>query len=346
MQKSDIAFILKSFVIWRIFLFLGVYLSSYIFDLQSNFLGGGMQNYLSNPYFWAWGNFDGEHYLAIAQFGYQPLTYFFFPLYPILIRLFGNTQLTALLISHFSFLIALIGFYKLVRLDYSEKIARLVIILLLVFPTSFFFGSVYTESLFFALVVWFFWFLRKKKWLWVTFLGSLASAARIMGIVLLVPFGLFGYMYYLFALTGDPLAFVHNITLFGGQRSENIIILPQVFYRYIFKIIPNLGYSYFPAVFPAFLELGVAVVFLALIFLAIKKLKPVYVYYLIAGYLLSTISGSFSSLPRYVLVLFPAFILLGLFLEKKPILKVLWVGLSVAISVISVMLFTRGYFVA
>ena len=305
-----------------------------------------MQNYLSNPYLWAWGNFDGEHYLAIAQFGYQPLTHFFFPLYPLLIRFLDGSQFSALLISHMSFVISLIGLYKLIRLDCSTKVARLAIILLLAFPTSFFFGSVYTESLFLALVTWFFYVLRKKKWIGAFVLGSLASAARLVGAVLLGPFGLFGYMYYLLRETGDPLAFFHNITLFGGQRSEGLVLLPQVFYRYFFKVLPNLNYFYFPAVFTTFLELSVALLFLILIAFSFKKLKPVYTYFLTTGYLVSTFSGSFSSLPRYVLVLFPAFILIAMFLQNKPIIRAVWLILSVILLAISVMLFTRGYFVA
>lgn len=346
MSRKDLIFILKSFVVWRAGLLAALFLAIKSVPLQANFLGGGLQNYLANPYFWAWGNFDGEHYLAIARFGYQPLTYFFFPLYPLLIKLFGETQLSALVISHLSLIIGLFGFYKLVRLDYSAKIAKLSIILLLAFPTSFFFGGVYTESLFLALAVWFFWFLRKRKWLGVILLGSLASATRLVGAVLLVPFGLLGYMYYLLKTTGDPLAFIHNIALFGGQRSESIVLLPQVFYRYFFKIIPNLNYSYFPALFTAYLELGTAIIFLAIIIFAFKKLKLVYTYYLAAGYLLPTFSGSFSSLARYVLVLFPAFILLAIFLEKRPLFRVVWLVFSLVLLGISVMLFTRGYFIA
>jgi len=339
--------IVKYFLIWRIGLFVILFFAVKFVPLQSNFLGGGMQNYLANPYFWAWGNFDGEHYLAIAQFGYQPLTYFFFPLYPLLIGFFGGTQFAALFISHLSFLIALFGLYKLVRLDFSEKVSKWTIILILAFPTSFFFGSVYTESLFLMLVIWFFYFLRKKKWFGVVVLGTLASATRFVGSLLLIPFGLFTYMYYLLKTTGDPLAFIHNITLFGGQRSENFVFLPQVFYRYIFKVIPNLNYSYFPSVFTTFLELLVAILFLFLIIFSFKKLKPVYTYFLTAGYLVSTLSGSFSSLPRYVSVLFPAFILMAVFLEKRPlVIKAVSVGLLMVLSIISVMLFTRGYFIA
>ncbi|MGB6882196.1 MAG: hypothetical protein WBD86_02760, partial [Microgenomates group bacterium] len=82
MKLESKKFIFRSFVFWRVLLFLFLFLAIGIVPLQQNFLGGGLSSYLRSPYLWAWGNFDGEHYLSIAFKGYQPLTYFFFPVYP------------------------------------------------------------------------------------------------------------------------------------------------------------------------------------------------------------------------------------------------------------------------
>ena len=97
--------------------------------LQQHLLGGGISNYLNNPYFWGWANFDGEHYIFIAQNGYKPLTYFFFPVYPLLIeyiaKLFGDSlnlfALAGQFISNLSFLVALIGLWKLIKLDWGDN---------------------------------------------------------------------------------------------------------------------------------------------------------------------------------------------------------------------------------
>src|SRR3989344_63497 len=124
-------------------------------------------------------NFDGAHYLLIAKNGYTTYQQAFFPLYPLLIRwlspIFSNNLLlTGLIISNFSFLLGLIIFSKYLKviLGRSEtttpeslldsgrprsSLARMtqrslviwLIIFLLTFPTSFFFGSIYTEGLFF-----------------------------------------------------------------------------------------------------------------------------------------------------------------------------------------------------
>jgi Gpi18-like mannosyltransferase len=381
MKKKDYLFIFVSFVVWRLVLLGLVFLSAKFFPLQNNFLGGGLGHYLKAPLFWAWANFDGEHYLSIAQNGYGFGEQAFFPLYPLLIKFVGMffggglvyLNLSGLLIANISFLIALIGMYKLFRLDFSERISKWVIIFLLLFPTSFYFGSVYTESLFLVLIVWSFYFARKGNWLGASILAMFASATRVIGIILLpilaiellnqnkfkfkglkvknwlpfliIPLGLFFFMFYLKITTGDWLAFLHALPSFGEQRSATPIVLPQVFYRYIFKILPNLNYVYFPGLFTTYLEFITGIVFLALSILSFFKLRLSYSLFLLGGYLIPTLSGSFSSLPRYLVILFPAFILIGTVklpkLLKATFSIILFIGL-----VVSIVLFSRGYWLS
>jgi len=323
-----------------------------------------MQNYLSNPYLWAWGNFDGEHYLSIAQFGYQPLTYFFFPFYPLVVKVLGGTQLVALIVSNLSLLIALIGLYRLVRIDFPQRIANLSVVLLLVFPTSFYFGSVYTESIFLALIVWGFYFLRKSNFLLSALLTTISGATRIVGMaaaasflpsyfkkrrweILILPLGLAAYMLYQYRATGDPFNFLNTVGIFGEQRSSEIVFLPQVFYRYFFKIVPNLNFTVFSSYYPAILELVTAGLFSFLSVYSFFKLKLEYSLFLAFGIILSTLPGSFSSLPRYVLVLFPAFITASLLLEKKSVfVKTIVFGILFSGLVASTMLFVRGFWIA
>jgi len=377
----DLKFVLGSFVIWRSLLFVFLFLGLALLPLQRNFLGGEIANYQSSPWYWAWANFDGQHYLSIAQkagygFGQQA----FFPLFPSLINFFGgifggslgSLNLAGLIISNVAFVVALVGLYKLLRLEFSERITRLAIILLLVFPVSFYFGSVYTESVFLALVVWSLFLAKKNLWLFACVLGGLAAGTRVIGVLLLpvlfielirktktkildvrylylllIPLGLFAYMYYLNQTYGDPLLFIRALPGFGEQRSATPIILPQVFYRYIFKILPAVNYSYFPAAFTTVLEFLVGGGFLILAVLAFKKLSLSYSIFLALGYLVPTLSGSFSSLPRYCLVLFPAFILGAIYLDKASrvikltVISILAVGLCVATA-----LFVRGYWIS
>ncbi len=381
MVSRDIKFVLGTFLIWRILLFVFLFLGLTFLPLQRNFLGGEIANYQSSPWFWAWANFDGQHYLSIAQkggygFGQQA----FFPLFPSLIKFLGgifggglaSLNLAGLVISNVAFILALVGLYKLMRLDFSERITRLTMILVLAFPVSFYFGSVYTESLFLAFVVWSFFLAKKNKWLYASVLGGLAAATRVIGVLLLpvlfiellkkskfnvldkrylylllIPFGLFAFMYYLYQTYGDPLLFIRALPGFGEQRSASPILLPQVFYRYIFKILPAVNYSYFPAAFTTVMEFLVGGGLLILAVLAFKKLDLSYSLFLASGYLIPTLSGSFSSLPRYALVLFPAFVLLAIYLEKASgIIKLMAVSIFAVGLCMATALFVRGYWVS
>ena len=370
MSKKDFLFILYSFLSWRILLFVILFFAVKNVALQQHFLGGGMQAYLKNPWLWAWANFDGEHYLAIVKEGYHLAEQAFFPLYPLLIKLLGGGVWSGLFISNASFFLALVGLYKLLRIDYSEKVTKLAVILLLIFPTSFYFGAVYTESLFLCLIIWSFYYYRKRNLLPASILGMFASGIRVIGIILLpiyllelfknkakwnkkhlwlllIPLGLVFYMTYLNRVYGDPLMFLHALPAFGEQRSSVPILLPQVFYRYIFKILPNLNYSYFAGTFTTIMEFVVGIIFFAVSAISFFKLRLSYSLFLTLGYLIPALSGSFSSLPRYVLVLFPAFILFSIWISRTSGLiriicyTMLFVGLIISFS-----LFSRGFWLA
>lgn len=376
-------FVITVFITWKIWTMLFLLLAVVFVAPRLNFLGGGFEHYINNTWFWAWGNFDGEHYLSIAQKGYGNGEQAFFPLYPLLMRLVvwfssGNLlllQVSGLVISHISLFLALVGLWKLVKLDYQENIAKFAIILLLVFPISFYFGSVYTESLFLALAIWSFLAARRGHWWEAGILGGLATASRFIGIILLpallvewwiqknsktqklknskwallflflIPIGLFIYMYYLNSSTGDPLAFWHTFSFFGEQRSTTPILLPQVFWRYI-KIFNDID-TFNPFFFTLVLEALTAIIFFILAIFSLFKLRLSYAIFLFLGFLIPTLSGSFSSLPRYVIVLFPAFLLMAILFDKFSLkVKVVVSGILFILMGMSTMFFARGYWIA
>lgn len=379
MTRKNIFFVVIAFLVWRLGLFAILALAVKFVPLQINFLGGNYANYIKNPLFWAWGNFDGQRYTSIAQNGYGTGELVYFPVYPILIKflstIFGNSLFTLNLIgqvlSNLFFIISLFGIYKLIRIDFSEKIANITIISLLLFPTSFYFATVYTESLFFALLVWIFYFARRKKWLLASVLGIIISATRVIGVfvllsvaiewfiqkkeknilnlpvvVLTIPAGLLGYMYYIYKKTGDFLAFYSEQAHEGEHRSTHIITLPQVYYRYLFEIFPNLSLNYFPTVFTTSLEFVLSTLFLIVSVILFFKTRLSYAIYAFIGVLIPTFLGSFSSMPRYVLVIFPVFIFLSQYLSKSKARFFAFCLVSFILLVISFSLFARGYWVS
>ena len=387
-KSIKILFIL--FILWRVFLLVPQYWSIDHLANKFLYLGGGLKNYIANPWLWGWANFDGEHYLTIAQHGYKPLTYFFFPLYPTLMRVLTEIigvslksfLISGLFISHVSFVVSLFFLFKLVKLDFKESIATWTVVLLLIFPTSFFFASVYTESLFFMLTVVSFYFAKKSSWILAAFFGILASATRLAGVILLpalvaeyfiqnkdilkhlrlrwlvtryysiifllcIPLGLVFYMIYLNQITGDPLAFFHSVEIFGDQRSTRLIMLPQVFYRYIFKILPLVPMSYWQGFFTVWLEFLTASLFLILSVYALFRMRLSYSIFLVGSYILPTLSGSFSSYPRYALTAFPAFVLMAIFVDKFPrVLQISIIAVMTTLLFVAESLFLRGYWLS
>lgn len=375
--NNHLKLILFFFISWKLYLVLVLFIAISAIPLAgNNFLGGGMQNYLQKPWLFAWGNFDGEHYLSVAQIGYRGLEQAFFPVYPILMKFlaapFGinATTLTiaGLFISHIAFIVSLILLFRLLSLDYPQKLALLVVGLILVFPTSFFFISLYNEALFLSLSLASFILARSGKWFWASLLGAISSGTRIFGLILLpcfileawqqkvpikkffwiffIPVGLLTYMYYQWISVGDPLAFYNLQKIVGEQHQSGLTLLPQVYVRYI-KMLFTTPFSN-PIYSTIFLEFLVGILFFVLPILGyFKKIRLSYLVYAMISFLLPTIQGSFSSLPRYVIILFPSFLSLAIFINNfskwVKILLFIFLCLWLALETI---LFLRGYWVA
>lgn len=142
------------------------------------------------PYLlWTWGNFDGLHYLTIAERGYAGFQHPFFPLYPWLIGTFSEvTSLpllySALIISHVCFLIALYCLYRLIQIDKVGIYGKLFFTILILYPASFYYGAVYNDSLFLVLASIALILGRKRLWLYAGIAGGFASLTRMNGLAI------------------------------------------------------------------------------------------------------------------------------------------------------------------
>lgn len=342
------------FIAWRLLLAAAEYVSPYLFPLRDGFLG------LYSP----WANMDGEHYLSIANVGYQQYNVAFFPVYPFLMRWLNGPEVqlltqTGIIISHVSFLLALLVFYTLLKAR-GEKIATWSVVFLLAFPTSFYFAAVYSESVFFLFAILSVYCIFQKRLFLGGIFGMLSSATRLFGIFLiffavnnkriikqtffLIPLGLIFYVIYLYALNGDPLAFLHVQPVFGAGRSGNAIIFPpQVLYRYV-KIALTVQFNAF-VYWIAMLELITFAGSLYLLWIGLKeKMQFSYILYSASIILVPTLTGTFSSLPRYVLSAFPLFIILGSMHNRM--IKYALVFVFVVLQFLLAAAYLRGYFVA
>ncbi len=366
--KSYIFKIILLFLIWRIGLFAVAAIASQV--LPANF-GKSFPYYEERliatglPHFiWAFGNFDGVHYLGIAKDGYAyQFTQVFFPLYPLLIRFvslitFGNLIIAGLLVSNLAFLGAILLFYRLISENFDEKVGRWSVIFLLVFPTSYYFGAIYTEGLFFAITISFFYLLEKQKFWQAAIIGLFASATRLVGVFLgasiltkrqlklaivslISSLGLVSYIVYLKIKFNSPLYFLTAQQIFGQERSTSeIVLLPQVLYRYIKILTTTTGQAWVNAAF----ELTSTIFAILMLILAYKKVKPEWLTFSFLAIIIPTLTGTLISMPRYILVAFPIFVILGLI--KSNLAKSLIVVIFLAGLIIATAFFTQGYWIA
>jgi len=94
------------------------------------------------------------------------------------------------------------------------------------------------------------------------------------------------------------------------------------------------------------LETLTMVGFLALTVLATIRRWYSYALFMILGLVTPSLTGTFSSVPRYVLVLFPGFIILAIYGEKYRWLRILYPILAISLFIFCLLLFSRGYWVA
>jgi len=326
-----------------------------------DFIGSFFQ---SNYLWWSFANFDGEHYLSIAKFGYQIRNgfpqYAFFPLLPVLIRivvlLLRNYYLAGMLVSQLSLWVALVYLHK-----WSKTLKFPDIHLPLLLSTgAIFLASIYTEPVFLALTAMTMYFSERKWWGRAILTTALATATRVNGIFLVIfllvkmikskrstlytilhtlysSSGLFVYMLYLYGKSGDPLAWFHSQGAWGKAVATSPLTTLVSYLRAL-----TIDFS------PDFIHLTVAIEVMVtaialLLFLSLLRrhlLDLAYWLYLGGNLALPLATGSLGSMPRFFLIIFPLLIVVPAL--SKPS-KTLYYIFSITASVIGVILFTRGY---
>lgn len=173
----------------RLLLFIGTFL--FLLVIGNNKLGF-LQSFKET-----WLKWDSNGYLRIARDWYavtgdEKYDIALYPLYPILVKaanfLIRDYFLSGVFVSNLFLFVGLIFLYKLVKMEFGhENTALDSAKYLLLFPFSFFFSIVYTESVFFSLSVLTIYFIRKKMWHLGGLFGLLASFTRNQGLLLLIP---------------------------------------------------------------------------------------------------------------------------------------------------------------
>ncbi len=324
-----------------------------------------------------WAHWDGVWYSEIAAEGYgghAPASTAFFPLYPLLMRSFaelfggplslGALSMWGVLISLLALPFAFYFVYRIAEDGWSTRVAKVTVLTLAFFPTTFFFNAAYTESLFLALSAASLWAARvRKDLLLACALAAFASATRSVGVFLVVPLfyewlkegagktyrwwrgtaclalassGLLLYAGYLWSRFGNPFLFYSMQEGYWNRTlTDPFTTLRQLASH--FGTTHNLYDLMFLGLALTLLLVGLRTLPLDLNAYAFLLVLPSAFY--------GTPQGPLIGLPRYMLVAFPMFITLGSLLKGRRILGG-WLVVSVAFSLALCALFVSWRFVA
>ncbi len=323
-----------------------------------------------------WARWDSEEYLGIADLGYlHPRSVAFFPLFPLLIRVLalGSPPLMAwsgVSITHLAFVLAGLLLWQQVKLDFNESIAWGTVVAVSLFPTSFYFSAIYTESLFLLFSVLVYVLSSRKQYLLAGLAISLATLTRSNGILLLaIPLadiwlsrpsrpwlrilgtalisGIGGSIYagYLWLTQGSPwVAAAIQRRAFDMSVDWPWRVLWNASVGAIFALRNGRGYTLSFDLLTVLLFVVLAI--LGLFYL--KKSLAVYLAVCVLAFLplhahYPRISG-YASMSRFVLYFFPGFIVLAILLRRYPRLGQVLVSVSAVALLVLTGLFTSGRF--
>jgi hypothetical protein len=312
-----------------------------------------------SPWLEPWQRWDTLHYQAIAQGGYLAYGSALFtpPLFPVFMRwvgdlLGGRSLLGGIVIANAAFLLGLVALYRLVVYETNdEQVATWTLIFWASFPTAFFLLAAYTESLFLLGAILTLWSLRQKRWWQAGIWGAVVALTRLPGAFIVVPVAYAawenwrhnrdgrGWLAVLLILIGAAIfpayvwwglhlppwtpLLVQNARYVGSLTWPGLNLIVAV--QHVL-----LGHYVVADV----LDLLFTIIFLICLVPVWRRLPRVYgVYYLSLMLLYLVRAGGDSpllSMTRYVLVLFPAFIVWGLWhrhgVFRRIALYASWLG--------------------
>ena len=334
-----------------------------------------------NSFIENWIKWDSIHYIRISngykfyiENGLYP-TLAFFPLYPFFISIFSfifSKALSGLIVSNLSISIACIFIYKLVCMDYDKKTAKITLLLLNIFPFSFFFSGIMSESVFLLFSVITLYYIRKHNWFLVGFFGALCSLSRFIGIFLIIPalvevieeyqlikkiknfrfvintfllkiipillisFGFFIYLYLNYDTTGDYFYFLKIQKKIWFQSYKHFFL----FFDTCFGMIKSFDIKFLLCV--PIPQLFFSIFSFIVLILNVKKNKTMYSIWLLINIIINTSISWPLSFCRYISCAIPFFIFIAAYLKKHYYLYITYIIISSMLFVIYFTMYLKG----
>jgi Gpi18-like mannosyltransferase len=329
-----------------------------------------------SQYLTIWRQWDTKWFESIAAYGYvgpyvdafQDFKYnvAFFPGYPATMKLgmLAGLSPTAagMLVSLSASLVAGFALARLTR-DIGGR-AELGVLAFLVAPTAVFLTGAYTEALFCAFAFWAWVFARNHSWVWAGVLAACAALVRPNGIflaigllvmfliakprdwkrgsALLLPFvATLGYFAYLKAITGNWMAWSASQSEYWERHLVDPITSLLNTYRLIFTFSPTGEPS--SRLVTEILAMAILVFFTFVLFR--KRMWAEATYVLVTVLSLGT-STMYHSVPRTMVVIFPIWMLLGLWMTKHRWFRWAYVVMSLPVLMLVTIRFTQGQWIS
>jgi hypothetical protein len=251
----------------------------------------------------------------------------------------GDVYLGGILVSWVAFVAAMVILYRLASLDLPRRRAERAVLLTAIFPFSFFFGAVYTESTFLLFTLLAFYGFRTRQWALGGIAGAVATGTRVTGIMMwpalawiawraaaptkqdrlaaaaalaVATLGFVGYCAYIYSLTGQPLLWATALTRWGsgyhpgGAPWDAPVDLLRRLLTHPYAFLASGPMALYDTLY------GVtALLFAAAIPFVWRKFGAAYGVFMLVNLYVPLSSGTFEGLGRYCSVLFPAFIWLA-----------------------------------
>jgi hypothetical protein len=271
----------------------------------------------------------------------------------------------AVLVANLGTLVAFVGIALLAAREKGAAVARYAVLAFAAYPFAFFTAAAYPDGVFIGLAAFSLLFARRRMWYAAAACALLAALARPTGMALAlpliwefasrhvarpadggfprlhitwpeaatgalvaaaVPLGVGIYSLHLWLTVGDPLAFLHAQTYWAHSFLPPWD-LPALAWN---SIGAQLEWSFNQS--RVIIDVVPALLFLALTVAAARRLPASFTLYMLAVLFVSLASplvtawNPFTSVGRYLMAAFPAFILLGDWSSRRPWVHALVVG--------------------
>lgn len=347
-KKSRLREVIVLAVILKISLFTVIYLAAHLLPFCYECYGNGFATVPMFPWL-HFGTWDAGHYVYLVNFGYQGtgLHHAFYPLFPMLVALvqivLPDTLLAGLFVSNVASFAAIFLFFQFVKKRWGDMVAFNSVVLFLLFPTGFYLSLMYTESLFVALVLAVFYFWDRENIFLASVMAFFLSLTRPLGVLMAIPVvisclyrcvqqksvgfrmsrellialgsasGFAAYLFIMYSQTGSLWSGFDAQDYFVAKNSLANLLHPVAWFQKNFLDIDLTLHGFTTSLVDRVFFGGYIVM---LYFISRLGDRALFWYALVMG-LVPALTGMIMAYTRYLLVVFPIFIVLALRFKKQ-----------------------------